>query len=73
MVRALEVARRRWPHEDRDSALIVKLLSTGAAALEQDQAHNDAQRRARVGSIAGKYSELFGDGYLDDVRAGWDA
>ena len=68
---ALQVARRRWPNEDRESALILHLLDEGAKSIEQSQASNDAQRVALIRRVAGKHADLFGEGYLEEIRQDW--
>jgi hypothetical protein len=67
---ALQVARRRWPGEPA-TRLLTHLIETGASVVEQDDAaeltaHDDAV--AALTSLATFYPE----GYLSDVRAGWD-
>jgi len=69
---ALDVARRQWPEEERDSALILLLLEEGARAVEDRAERDDARRSERLRSLAGKYSGDYGDGYLDRVREGWE-
>lgn len=68
---ALDVARTRWPDEDRESALILHLLDEGAKAVEQSEGYAQEQRSARIRAIAGKHSDLYGKGYLEEVREGW--
>ena len=70
---ALDIARTRWPDEDRESALILNLLDEGAKAVFQSEQYAREQRIARVRAIAGKYSDLYGNGYLEKVREGWPA
>ncbi|MCK2025805.1 MULTISPECIES: hypothetical protein [Microbacterium] len=72
VARALDVARRRWPEEERDSALILLLLEEGARAVEEHADEGDARRAQRLRSLAGRYSGVYGDDYLERVREGWD-
>jgi hypothetical protein len=69
--RALAVAELRWPGE-KESSLLLHLITEGADAVASGEEVAAAQRRARVMSVAGKYSDAYGPGYLEDVRAGWD-
>ena len=39
----------------------------------QSEQYAREQRIARVRAIAGKYSDLYGNGYLEKVREGWPA
>ncbi len=71
VARALAVARTRWPDEQSESTLILNLLDEGAKAIEEDERSEAAARTSRVRELAGKYSALYGPGYLEDVRAGW--
>lgn len=68
--RALAVAELRWPGE-RESSLLLHLIAEGADAVARGDEFAAAQRRARVMGIAGKYTDAYGPGYLDAVRAGW--
>lgn len=71
VMHALDVARGHWPLEDRESALILRLLDEGAKAIEKSDARNEAQRQARISELAGKHSDLFGADYLTEIREGW--
>ncbi|MCL1899005.1 MAG: hypothetical protein FWG11_00530 [Promicromonosporaceae bacterium] len=67
---ALDVARRRWPGT-RPAALIAEVLEDWARQAETAEA---AQRQAQISrrlSLAGKYTDIYGPGYLDKVREGW--
>lgn len=72
VARALDVARRGWPNERRDSALILHLLEEGAKVVEARTADAEAARREHLRRVAGKRSALYPDGYLDDLRGEWD-
>lgn len=71
VARALQVARTRWPNEDRESVLILHLLDEGARSIEENQALANERRTAHVRRIAGKYTNLYGEGYLEEIREGW--
>jgi len=67
---ALDVARRRWPGE-RQATLLTRLIEAGADAVELDErADADGRRRAAEGLTA--LAQHYPDGYLEDVRDGWE-
>jgi hypothetical protein len=71
VARALQVARRHWPGEPA-TRLLTRLIETGASAVEREDAVGQAEHERAVAALtdlAGFYPE----GYLDDVRDGWDA
>lgn len=70
VVRALEVARRRWPEEERESALLVHLVEEGMKAVESGDDAERAERVARLRALA-RHSDFYGEGYLEEVREGW--
>lgn len=72
VVHALEVARQRWPG-DRESALIQHLLDEGAKAVEASLESDQRRRGAQLQAVAGRYTEMYGPGYLDELREGWNA
>lgn len=71
-MRALEVARRRWPqYSDRPSRLLKELITAGAEAVD-DAADSDVEARlSAVLRAAGGLSSSFPDGYLDELRSEW--
>jgi hypothetical protein len=69
VTRALEVARTRWPNE-RESALLLHLLEEGAKAVETSSRLAREERLSRLRQLS-RHSDLYGEGYLDDVRDGW--
>lgn len=67
---AINLAAQRWPGEPR-SKLLLRLLDTGKDALEQsDHQVNEARREAIMAS-SGKYADVFGPDYLDELRQDW--
>lgn len=68
---ALDVARTRWPSEDRESALLLNLLEAGAKAIEVSDEFAAERRVARIREVAGTQTGLYGPGYLDELREGW--
>ncbi|MFJ2367964.1 hypothetical protein [Microbacterium sp. NPDC087665] len=69
---ALEVARREWPQESRESALLLRLLDEGAKVVEARVDDAEIRRRAQIDVIAGRYSASYPAGYLEDLREDWD-
>ena len=70
MAHALDVAARRWPGEPR-SRLLLRLLHTGAAALETARGGRTRRRQAAIDATSGKYREAFGGDYLAELRRDW--
>lgn len=70
VARALDLAARRWPHEPR-SKLLVRLLRTGSAALEQESSEADRAQLEAIYASSGKYADVFGEGYLVELRQDW--
>ncbi len=70
VARALDVAARRWPGEPR-SRLLLRLVDVGGSVLERDSDDAIRRHRAAVEATAGKYSGVFGPGYLAELRRDW--
>lgn len=70
VTRALDIARRHWPDEKRESALLVHLLEEGMRAVEASEAAERSDRIARLRGLA-RHSDSYGQGYLEQVREGW--
>lgn len=72
VARALDRAAKRWPGEPR-SKLLVRLLTAGGQALQQeDRTGREAHRRAVLAS-SGRYAEAFPAGTLAELREDWPA
>lgn len=69
---ALDVARARWPEADRESTLLIRLLTAGANAIEAQQREATTQHVARIRALAGIHSDLYEPGYLEELRDGWN-
>ena len=67
---ALEVAEKRWPGQ-RPSALLLRLIEEGVHVVEAGNDELAARQRAVVAEVAGKYTGMFGPGYLEELREGW--
>jgi len=67
---ALDRAARRWPDEPR-SRLLLRLVQMGSEALDQGIEEETARRRDAVEATRGKYVDVFGDGYLAELREDW--
>lgn len=70
MTRALDRAAQRWPGESR-GRLLVRLVLTGAEALESDDADRLAERRRAVLAASGAFTDCYGPGYLEELRQDW--
>ena len=68
---ALDVARKRWPEETRESSLILLLLEEGVKAIEEGEGAAVQRHIARIRALAGKHGDMYGPGYLEEVSAGW--
>jgi hypothetical protein len=69
---ALKVAAQRWPEEkDNPRALLLRLIHEGVVAVR----HSDraTARREAVARTSGAFSDVYGPGYLDDLREDWPA
>ena len=67
---ALDLAARRWPREPR-SKLLLRLLHTGSAALEQEHSEAGRSRLEAIDTSSGKYADTFGEDYLAELRQDW--
>ena len=70
VARALDLAARRWPNEPR-SRLLLRLVQAGSAAIEEGRTEEARHRLAALDATSGKYAEVFGDGYLEQLRRDW--
>jgi hypothetical protein len=70
VARALDIAARRWPTEPR-SKLLLRLVQTGSAVLEQERSETARDRLAAIEATSGKYGDVFIDDYLVELRRDW--
>ena len=68
VARALQAAARLWPDEPRSRLVVRAIIAGGDALASADVA---ATRRAALARVAGKYSDDYGVGYLDELRKDW--
>lgn len=66
----LDLAAQRWPGEPR-SRLLLRLIATGGAALEQSHSSALSERRAAIEASSGKYADAFSADHLTDLRQDW--
>lgn len=66
----MDLAARRWPREPR-SKLLLHLLRTGSAALEQEHGEAARARLEAIDASSGKYADAFGDDHLAELRRDW--
>jgi len=67
---ALDVARRRWPGQPA-TRLLTRLIETGASTVEREENARSTEHERAVAALTG-LCDYYPDGYLDDVRSGWD-
>lgn len=72
VARALDLAAQQWPSEPR-SKLLLRLLRTGSAALEQEHSASHRGRLEAIEASSGKYADVFGEDYLTELRQDWPA
>ena len=67
---ALEVASLRWPSAT-PLELIQAIAEDWVAAAESEQREKSLTRAARIRANAGRFSGVYGDNYLAEIREGW--
>jgi hypothetical protein len=67
---ALDVAAHRWPGESR-AKLLLRLIHAGEHSLRAPRGEAVRRRRRAVEASSGKYADVFGDGYLAELRKDW--
>lgn len=70
VVHALEVARKRWPGEERESALLLHLLEEEAKAVATSADLERVERVAKLRELS-RHGDFYGPGYLESVREDW--
>ena len=67
---ALDDAARRWPGLSR-SQLVVRLALEGHRAAVTERERRRARRLVALRANRGRFTGLYGPGYLDELRAEW--
>jgi hypothetical protein len=67
---ALDVARACWPQE-KESALIVRMMEYAAQGLAREERNRLAELSALAAAVDADYGHGYGDDYLAEVRRGW--
>ena len=70
-VRVWKSTRRRWPGEP-STRLLTRLIEAGASVVERDDHSLCAEHERAVAALTG-LAGFYPDGYLDEVREGWQA
>lgn len=60
-------------HDPRQDMNDLGACQPTVAPRHAEFAPNEGARQTALRSIAGQYSEFYGEGYLKEVRAGWEA
>ena len=69
---ALERARSRWPEDGaRPTRLLIRLVEVGDTALAERDSDTVRRRRAAIARTSGIFSDLYPDGYLEELRLDW--
>ena len=67
---ALKIAGALWPGASR-SELVTRLFAAGADALDGVRQKRRADRLAAIEASAGALTDLYFDGYLEELRKDW--
>jgi len=74
VAQALDDAARHWPSDRGNRAkLLLHLVEEGHRAVVGHQAGVVEQRRDAVSRTSGALAGVYGDGYLEELRADWTA
>jgi hypothetical protein len=70
VARAIDDAARRWPEEGGNRPrLLLRLLEEGHRAVTGERQRHVQAHRDAVASTSGALTGLYGEGYLDEIRA----
>jgi hypothetical protein len=70
IVEALRAAAQRWPEDSENPRmLLLHLVAEGRIALRRSD--TEEARRSAVHATAGAFSDVYGEGYLDELREDW--
>lgn len=67
---ALDRAEQRWPGEQR-GRLLLRLIAAGDDAESKAAEERRAARLRAIEEAAGKYTGMYPDGYLAELREDW--
>lgn len=74
VAQALDDAAARWPEDrDRRARLLVRLVLEGHQALQDETDRRHAQRAEAARRTSGALTDVYGDGYLEELRQDWPA
>jgi hypothetical protein len=72
VARAIDDAARRWPEEGGNRPrLLLRLLEEGHRAVTGERRRRLKVHRDAVAGTSGALTGMYGEGYLDDLRAEW--
>ncbi|WP_347354530.1 hypothetical protein [Intrasporangium sp.] len=71
VAQALDDAAQRWPDEPSRARLLLRLLAEGHRVVVAQRAAQMRRRRDAVGRTAGVLTDVYGPGYLAELRADW--
>ena len=70
VAQAIDRAALRWPGEPR-AKLLLRLVRVGSETLERREQLDIEAHRAAVTASSGAYPDVFGPGYLTELRQDW--
>lgn len=72
LARRLDDAAKRWPQDRAHRGrLLLRLVDEGHRALARGQERRTRARRQAVARTSGVLSQLYGPGYLEELKRDW--
>lgn len=71
IARAIDDAARHWPSEQGRGKLLLRLIEAGHHVVRSEQAEASASRLAAIDETHGALPGVYGENYLDELRAEW--
>jgi hypothetical protein len=72
VAQAIEAAAKRWPSDGSNRArLLLRLVEEGHRAVTRQHEELARRRRAIVARTSGALTDMYGDGYLRELREDW--